>query len=304
MADGSPGVTVSRKEQLLLFSAATTFASLIPTAYAAWISNSVILRADFLRCLVEFVAILLSWLIVRQVSRSDRTRYNYGFGKLEHLSGLLVGGAMSVTSFVLVISSVRRFESPESISNGWPGFVLSVLSVGGNVAVWLYNERLCGIQSSPIIEAQRRLFKAKTGASLVVFVSLLCSLVGRDALLALYSDPVGSLLLAGFIAYSAFQLISSSMSGLVDASLDEVLQFAILKTLVEHDAEYAGFNEIRSRRSGTEVLIEIALEFDPALALEEIHRRTSTIKQSLTEKIPFARVSIVPLPLRRSGTPL
>lgn len=41
--------------------------------------------ADLCRSVVEFLAILVAYLIIRGAQKADSTRFNYGFGKFEHL---------------------------------------------------------------------------------------------------------------------------------------------------------------------------------------------------------------------------
>ena len=87
-----------KKENLVLVALLSTLLSLLPTAYAAFISNSTTLLADLLRCLGEFFAIVASWVVLKKMSRNDTSRFNYGYGKLEQLGGIAVAAALSLPS--------------------------------------------------------------------------------------------------------------------------------------------------------------------------------------------------------------
>lgn len=282
------------KQRALLVAVVSTFLSLIPTAYATLLSNSVILLTDLLRCLVEFCAILLSWLILRHVSRSDSSRFNYGYGKLEQISSIAVAVAMLGTFLAVMISALLRILSPQPVENAGFGFVLGILSILGNVTLWRVNYSLAKQSASAVMESQWRLFRAKSCASIIVVASLLPSMFGPLGEEYWWTDPLGSLILAGFLLYSAMGMFSSSMRELLDSSLEEGLQLVILKTLVQFESEYRGFRSMRSRRSGNKVFIELFLEFEPSLSIEAFSAAAARMTDELHKSISGSEVTIVP----------
>ena len=294
MDDATQHALASKKERALLVGVVTTFLSLIPTAYATLISNSVILFTDLMRCAVEFFAILLAWLILRHVSKGDKSRFNYGYGKLEQISSVVVAIAMLGTFLAVIISALMRFLSPQQVEHAGFGFVLGLLSVLGNLSLLKVYRGLARQSPSPMMESQWRLFRAKTCASAIVVISLLPSMLGGAFTAIWYADPLGSLFLSGFLLYSAMGLFSSSMRELLDSSLEEGLQLAILKTLVEFDADYLGFRSMRSRRSGNKVFVELFLEFKPQLSVGEFAAISAKMAHRLSEVIPGCEVAIVP----------
>ncbi|MBN8549787.1 MAG: cation diffusion facilitator family transporter [Deltaproteobacteria bacterium] len=294
MQENSDGILAAKKERALRIGVLTTFASLLPTAYATYISNSVILFTDLLRCAVEFCAILLAWILLRHVARGDRSRFNYGYGKLEQISSVVVAVAMLATFFAVIIAAVTRFTSPQMVKDAQFGFVLGLLSVAGNVALWTVYKNLARQALSPMMESQWRLFRAKTCASGIVVVSLLPSMSSTLGATFWYADPLGSLFLSGFLLYSAMGLFSSSMRELLDSSLEEGLQLAILKTLVQFDSDYSGFRALRSRRSGNKVFVDLFLEFEPAVSMSDFTSISNRMSAELARSIPGCEVAIIP----------
>lgn len=295
---GSKDALGTSQDKALLIGVVTTFLSLLPTAYATFVSNSVILFSDFLRCLVEFSAIFLSWCIMRRVSETDQMRFSYGHGKLEEFSALTVGVALLISFVIVLLSAISRFLTPQPVENGVFGFILGGLSVAGNVYFWFKYGALAKSVSSPVISSQSRLFRAKTVASLVVFLSLLLSLYSHDSHLIFYADPIGAIFLAAFLLYSALGLLSASMRDLLDCSLEESLQLRILAALVRFEAGYAGLQSIRTRRGGSKIFIEIFLEFKPETSLQEAYMVISEIKQLLSNSISNGDITIIPLCFR------
>lgn len=297
MADLDTSSALAKKQRALLLSVVTTACSLLPTIYVTLIANSIILYADLLRCVVEFLAIVFSWLILGHIGRSDRSHFNYGFGKLEQLASLAVAFAMLLSFVVVMVAAVGRFLSPQVVHDAGQGFVLGNLSVLGNGAMWAYYRALGRSENSAVIDSQARLFRAKTAASVIVVVALVPFFVSGPGWLQLYADPVGSVLLSGFLLHSSVALFSSSMGELVDASIDERLQLLILGALIQHEALYSGFKEVRSRRVGNRILVELFLEFTAKTTMSEFAESSAALKNTLHSQIPDIEVTIIPTAL-------
>ncbi|MDZ4787306.1 MAG: cation diffusion facilitator family transporter [bacterium] len=293
MSKKIPKSDLKQKSKLLNLTLVTGFISLVPTFYVAYISNSITLYADFLRCSGEFIAIFMSWMVFRRVSRPSEKDFNYGFGKLEQFASLTVGLAMLLTFVVLLFAAIHRFIEPASISNIFWGILFTLLSIVGNAYVWIKSTVLHQRQPSPLAKSQAGLFRAKTFVSVVVLVSLSLSYFFSNTNIALYIDPLGSLVISGFMLYSAIAVLSSSVSDLLDKSLDEVLQIGVLRSLVTHEDLYKGFAGMRSRRSGGQIYIELFLEFNQNQTIKEVLVSKSLIRESLLKVIPGAEVSIV-----------
>jgi len=283
-----------KKETSLLIAVSSTFLSLIPTAYVALSSNSIVLTADFLRCASEFAAIFLSWLIMRRVSRGSQNYYDYGFGRLEQLASLAVAAALFISFCVVIVLGIHRISHPQVVENAFYGLIFAILSVIGNLFMCFYNKMLSKNDSSPILESQLRLFVTKALASVVVMVSLLIAIGKLKSPLLMYADPIGSLILAGFLLFNAIQLLTTSMDDLLDRSVDEAVRLIILKILVENEANYLGLSSIRSRRAGKKSYIYITLQFPGEKQFTEIFQVMENLRKEIAGAISKSEVTIIP----------
>lgn len=283
-----------KKENLVAIAVLTTLLSLIPTAYAALISNSTTLLADLLRCLGEFFAIFASWLVLRKMSRNETSRFNYGYGKLEQLAGVAVAAALFLTFLVSIVSGIRGLILPTKLENAEFGFLFAIASVAGNVVLWTSNYIADVRAPSPIAESQWRLFRAKACASLVVVASLGVALVFSDSAASVYVDPLGSIALSLFMLWQSYTLVSSSVPDLIDYALEETLQTTLKRVLAEQQSAYLRLEKVRSRRTARKIYIEIFLAFPPELQFGDVHARVMLLKHAIEEHFPGADVTVIP----------
>ena len=284
----------TERERLLFWTVVVSFVSLLPSAYGAYLSNSTALLADLLRSAGEFIAIFLSWCVLVQVTKSDASTYNYGIGKLEQLASLLVAATLFMSFVVIFSTGIFRLLNPQPLENPYFGLLYAVLGTLGNGFVWWKDYQLNKRSPSPVIEAQWKLFRAKTLATTVVVVTISGALLSSNKLVGLYLDPIGSLILALFLLHSSYSMVSTSMPDLIDRSVDEKVQLIIFSTLHNHKSQYTSLEKVRSRRSGAKMFIDIFLSFEADIPFKEVHECVMAIKFELKERLGRAEVIVIP----------
>jgi divalent metal cation (Fe/Co/Zn/Cd) transporter len=169
-----------------------------------------------------------------------------------------------------------------------------IIGVSMNSWLWRKNYKLNLKEPSPIMDSQWRLFRTKAFSDFSVLVSLLASLAFSHYAWSLYIDPLASFIIAGFLLFSGYRVITSSLPDILDKTLDEELQLVIVRELAAFFDDYEALHGVRSRRSGTNVYIELLLEFNGERKMCEVQEAIDRIKVSLEAKIPHSSVSVVP----------
>jgi len=285
-----------QKERSILLGVILGLFGLATGLFAALSANSTAILSEVLKNTGLTIAVLLSWLSLRKVHRGKTEGYDYGYGKLENFSGLIVAVVMIVSFFLILYHTVERFQSrvemhPVGVDIG---LVFSVIALVCSIAMWNHDYHLAKKEHSPVMESLWRLYRSKTVATGVVILSLLLSVVFRNHEWSLYIDPAGSIIVSLFLIYSIYSVSSQSMYDLLDRSLEESLQLVILRALASHFHEYEALHGIRSRRTGGNVFIEIFLEFEDERKMSDVQQIIDSIKMDLEQKIQGSHVVIAP----------
>ncbi|MFA5262410.1 MAG: cation diffusion facilitator family transporter [Opitutaceae bacterium] len=262
---------------------------------SAWIAaNSSVILADFFKTLLEFIAVLLAWLTIRRIQKGANHEFDYGIGKLENLSSLIVGVLMFFCLLVIVFSSVRSLLHPSHITGigVWISLVSQIVYGVINARICIQSKRMARERNSPLMASQAGLFFTKAVGNGFILLSLcLSSLLGSFSW-SLYIDPVASLIIAASILLAALGIFKNSTLDLLDRTLEEHHQIAILRSLARHFDRYDELLEVRSRRSGSQVFVEIILGFSPELKAAEVEATARALKAELEKEIPGSRVTI------------
>ncbi|WP_295583155.1 hypothetical protein [uncultured Lamprocystis sp.] len=80
----------------------------------------------------------------------------------------------------------------------------------------------------------------------------------------------------------------------MDKTLEEGLQIAILRSLVLNFDLYSDLYDIRSRRSGSDIYVEVFLGFDPESTVAECMKNIEILRCAMRKEIGDAQIIIVP----------
>ena len=279
--------------QVMLSNVASTSLELT----GAVLSNSLALYADSLKEFVDLLTNIASLLIFRQV-RKHSHKFEFGFGKVETLLGVLAAGGLLFGGCNLIRDAWERLVTPRPLEKIGFGLFLNIAWIGVEGYNWYKLRKSNREHPSPAMAAMA---SACFAASL--FCAALAATLAVGKLLgghpwALYVDPVVSLGFSTYLIWTAIKILRGAFGDLADQTLDESLQLVITRELAAHFDKYERWHGMRSRRSGGKVEIELDLEFDPKLKMSQVYDLMDKIRASVQSCIRHSRVTIIPVPHR------
>ncbi len=297
----------SSRERAVFSSMVMGLVNLVPRIAVALISGSVTLYTDALRSATETLASFCSWQAVRKIARGGQDGYEYGLGKLENLISILIVLATLVTVALMGFNSVFRLIHPQAVHRLGLGLVVSCLSGVVSWLLWRKSLRAARAEPSPLMESHWRLMRNKFLGNLCVIATLVLSMAFQGQPWVVYVDPLGSLILCAFICLSLYGMLAGAVSALLDKALDEKLQMVILRHLAAFEARYEQLHGIRTRRSGSDVFIELFLQFDGRKLMAEVQADMDSMASALEKDIPNSHVILIsarcPPGASRTGPP-
>ncbi len=212
------------------------------------------------------------------------------------MSSFVVAGIMVVSMIIIFYQIIDRFQHPVMLRETGLGIgiLFSGLAAMFNGWLWWQSYKTAKRESSQVLESLWRLYQVKTISTICVVSSLGLSLAFKNYSWSIYIDPVGSIVLLGFLAFSTYSVISSSVFDLLDRTLSDSLQLIVLQSLARHFESYDAIHGVRSRRSGNNIYIELYLEFDPNRRMAEVQKDIDEMKAELENRIPGSQIAIVP----------
>ena len=211
--------------------------------------------------------------------------HDYGHGKYETLATILISMALGVVGVGILVNSIGAVRS---VLDGGvlprPGLVAlvaAVLSIAAKEILYRYTVREGRAIDSPSVVANAWHHRSDALSSLGTLVGIGCAYFLGDKWRI--ADPIAALIVAVFIFKVAFDLIRTGVGELLEKSLPEETEREILR-IVTLDPAVREPHNLRTRRIGAAIAIEIHIRVDGAMTVARSHALTVGIELRLRER--------------------
>lgn len=269
------------------YASVTTALVLIVTKIGAWfITDSVSILATLIDSSLDVLASLVNLIAVRHALQPADREHRFGHGKAEALAGM--GQAMFIagSAGLLLLQAAGRIINPQEMKDGLEiGIGVMVFSIVATLALITFQQYVIKHTNSTAIKADRLHYKTDLLVNASVIVALLLTFYGWSGF-----DAVFALAIAIFILYSAWDIVKESIDLLMDHELPDEDRAKIRAIVLKHP-ETQGLHDLRTRRSGTMVFIQLHLELDSTLSLSAAHKIADQVEQELA--MLFSEVEVI-----------
>lgn len=211
--------------------------------------------------------------------------HDYGHGKYETLATILISIALGIVGAGILVNSIGAVRS---VLDGGvlprPGLVAlvaAVLSIAAKEILYRYTVREGRAIDSPSVVANAWHHRSDALSSLGTLVGIGCAYFLGDRWRI--ADPIAALIVAVFIFKVAFDLIRTGLGELLEKSLPEETEREILR-IVTLDPAVREPHNLRTRRIGAAIAIEVHVRVDGAMSVACSHALTVGIERRLRER--------------------
>lgn len=278
---------ITRLMRLATYASVSTAVILVAAKLVAWLAtDSVSILATLIDSALDVLASLLNLIAVRHSLQPADHEHRFGHGKAESLAG--IGQAMFIagSAGLLLWQAVGRMLRPQSIVEGLElGVGVMLFSMLATLLLLAFQRYVISQTQSTAIKADALHYKTDLLVNGSVLIALVLTFYGWGRF-----DAVFAMGIALFILYSAWQIVKESIDLLMDHELPDDERAKIAAAILAHP-KTQGFHELRTRRSGTTVFIQLHLELEETLSLIEAHQIADEVEQQL--KLLFNNVEVI-----------
>ncbi|SHK15955.1 cation diffusion facilitator family transporter [Shimia gijangensis] len=251
-------------------------------------TGSVALLSDALESIVNIVAAIIAFYAVRLSAKPADARHPFGHSKAEYLSAVAEGAMILLAAFLVMREAISALPNPTLLDTPTLGIVVNLIAaiVNGTWAMMLL--RVGRANRSPALVASARHIFTDVLTSAGVVIGLFLALATGWLIL----DPILAILVALNILREGWKVLSESVDGLMDASVnDDELQ--AIQSAVDTSSDGAlQVHDLRARRSASVVFVEMHLVVPKDMAVGAAHDICDRIEKAVTEALPGAHVAV------------
>ena len=236
--------------------------------------------ADGVESACDFVALLATLVALRISRRPSDPQHPYGHGRAESIAAILVALVILLTGLWIFSTALHTLldqgcPRPQGIAVA--AALMTILTKG-----WLYrySVRIGRQLGSPAVLAVAGDHRKDALTSIATLVGVTAAFAGWG-----WMDPLAAGLTAFFIIKIGYDTFRTAAQDLMDTTLPEDITKA-MADVAEHVAGVEHVHEIKGRRAGQYLIIDLKLEMDPQMTVKQSHDIATAVKQVIFAKFP------------------
>jgi len=276
---------LNRRAAIASLVVATT---LVLAKLGAWlVTGSIALLASLVDSSIDLLASLVTFVSLRQAAQPADRAHRYGHGKAEPLGAFAQAGFVAGSALILASESVQRLIAPQPISQGRLGIAVMLAAIALTGALVLYQRAVVRRTGSIAIRADSLHYRGDLLMGLAVIAALVLTELSGSPLV----DPLFALAIVAVLLYGAAGVGRQALDMLMDRELPAAERAHIRALALGHPAAH-GVHDLRTRRAGGDVFIELHLELAGDLPLEQAHDIAHEVEGRIRDAFPAADITV------------
>jgi cation diffusion facilitator family transporter len=236
--------------------------------------------ADGLESATDLLAMAAGMAALRLSSKPLDRDHPYGHGKAESIAAFFValvimatGGAILYGAITTIID--QSYGKPEMIA-----VLAAFVTIAGKEALFRYTRGIAKITNSPTLEAIATDHRKDAITSIATLIG-----VGGAYFGVFLLDPLAAGLTSFFIFYIGWKTFQGAANDLMDGLPPKEIIAGITQTAASVDG-VDRVHEIRVRRSGQSLIVDLKLDMDPRMTVLKSHAIGNQVRKLIFECFP------------------
>lgn len=293
LADKSPKLAAAR------LSIVTALGLAILKLMTGLFTGSLAVLTSAIDSLLDVLMSGINFMAIRHAEQPADEQHPYGHGKFETLATIFQAIIIAASGVWIVYEGIQRMIVASPIKQTGIGVAVMSISTVASFMISRHLRRVAKETDSSALKADSLHFSMDVYTNLALLIGLI--LLSQFDLPWL--DSVMSILVAIYILYESIRLLRHGLRDILDEQLPETVRHEIEELINEHKDELFDFHNLRTRRAGSQKLIDFHLTVCKHLSVEEAHDVTEYIEKKIGEKITGTDVTIHVEPCRRHDCP-
>lgn len=273
--------------RIALISLIATAGLLVLKLTLGLISDSIAVLGDAVDSGTDLTAATAALVSVQIAARPADADHPYGHGKVESLSAGVAATIIALGGTFVVIQAVRRLAGEQPEINVGIGLAAMITAAVVNVALAYVMAREARRSSSLALRAESKHLQTNVvQAGAIITGLVLVGATGEEVF-----DPLVALGLATYMGYTAYGLVRTALSEIMDEALP-AWEIAEIHTVLETHPEVRGFHQLRTRRIGATRQVDMHMAVDASLTVAEVHRISDEVEREIESRLPGTIVVI------------
>lgn len=241
------------------------------------LAGSSALIVDGIHSLSDLASDLFVFQINRISHKGPDADHPYGHRRFETLGTVLMGSVLLVVAILFAYENLMKlfrgdYQAPDNYA-----IYAAVLSIVINEWLYRFTIRIADKIHSPILKANAWHHRFDAFSSVVVVIGLFFSMIGFY-----WMDSAAAIAVALILFKVGLSMVWDAFKELVDTGADPELLDKI-KEQIRSTTGVKSFHNLRSRKMGEKVLVDVNIEVAPRISVSEGHEIASWVMKRVLQ---------------------
>jgi cation diffusion facilitator family transporter len=270
----SPHLTKASKNLRLQQTATLIGIVLFVTKLAAWyLTRSVAILTDALESTVNVAAGLIGTYSLYVSAKPKDENHPYGHGKAEFISALVEGTLISVAGIIIIYKAIKNLIEPQPIEQLDLGILLVAVAAVINYMLGVVCINTGTQNNSPALISSGKHLQTDTWSTAGIIIGLVLLRFTQWW----WIDGVVAMLFAGFILYTGYKIVRSSVSGIMDEADAALIQKLVQLLNANRRENWVDLHNLRIIKYGGTLHLDCHLTVPWYLNVHEAHREIDAL---------------------------
>lgn len=257
-----------------LVSVAVNISLTIAQVAGGLLSGSQGLIADGIHSLSDLIADFAVLFASQYSKKAADIDHPYGHQRSENVASLFLGVLLLVVGMGMLYASVGKLEHHESIAKvSSTALWVALIALVAKELLFRYMLTVALKVKSEMLVANAWHARSDAASSFVVSLGIIGNLMGYSLL-----DPIAALIVGLFVCKMGWGFAYESLHDLMDRAADEEETLKIRQTVLSVPG-VAGAHDIRTRKMGDLLLVDVHLEVSAIKTVREGHDIALAVRQ-------------------------
>ena len=234
---------------------------------AGTLFHSQALLVDGIHSFTDVASDLVVLGVMRVSRQAPDQDHPYGHQRIETMGTMVLGSILIAVGAALAWDNTLRLLGGGAVNiPEWPVLVAAVISIASKEWIYRYTRRVGIAIRSDLIIANAWHSRTDALSSVVVLFSTIGAMLGY-----LWLDILAAVIISGIIIHIGWRFTRDSVKELVDTGLSPEDTEA-LKHIASKTDGVRNVHELRSRRMGHDILLDVHLVVSPEISVSEGHQ--------------------------------
>jgi len=243
------------------------------------------LVADGIHSLSDLAADFVVLLALRHSRKAPDADHHYGHQRYENAASLVLGALLLAVGVGMLWSAAGKLATPEAIAPGSRvALGVALFTLLAKEGLFRYMLAVAERVRSSMLVANAWHARSDAASSLVVAVGIGGNLLGWPLL-----DPVAALIVGLMVGKMGWEFLWDALHDLTDRAASEEETRAIEQE-IRAVPGVLGVHDLRTRRTGDMILVDVHLEIDGDLSVREGHAIADQVHDRVMARHPVLSV--------------